>query len=93
MPLVGAGFAGYLFSPAVLADARLLQVGIGSLLLFGLATLFGLPDDPVLAHITLFGLLSAVFTLGSGPYSLDAWLTTNSPRAERGTMSADPAGR
>jgi uncharacterized membrane protein YphA (DoxX/SURF4 family) len=38
LPLVGAGFAGYLFSPSVAVDARLLQVGIGFLLLFGLAT-------------------------------------------------------
>ena len=38
LPLVGAGFAGYLFSPSVPADARLLQVGIGFLLLFGLGT-------------------------------------------------------
>jgi uncharacterized membrane protein YphA (DoxX/SURF4 family) len=38
LPLVGAGFAGYLFSPVVAADARLLQVSVGFLLLFGLAT-------------------------------------------------------
>jgi len=38
LPLVGAGFAGYLFSPSVGVEARLLQVGIGFLLLFGLAT-------------------------------------------------------
>ena len=38
LPLVGAGFAGYYFTPSVPADARLLQVGIGFLLLFGLAT-------------------------------------------------------
>jgi len=38
LPLVGAGFAGYLFSPSVQVNARLLQVGIGFLLLFGLAT-------------------------------------------------------
>jgi len=38
LPLVGAGFSGYLFSPAVQVEARLLQVGIGFLLLFGLAT-------------------------------------------------------
>ncbi|ACV11434.1 DoxX family protein [Halorhabdus utahensis DSM 12940] len=37
-------------------------------------TLFGLPDDPVLAHITLFGLLSALLVVGSGRYSLDASL-------------------
>lgn len=34
-------------------------------------TLFGLPDDPVLAHITLFGMASAVFTMGAGPLSFD----------------------
>ncbi|MCD2199856.1 DoxX family protein [Halobacterium sp. KA-4] len=34
-------------------------------------TLFGLPDDPVLAHITLFGLSSALFVTGGGPLSLD----------------------
>jgi uncharacterized membrane protein YphA (DoxX/SURF4 family) len=38
LPLVGAGFAGYLFSPSVPADARVLQVSLGFLLLFGLAT-------------------------------------------------------
>lgn len=36
-------------------------------------TLFGLPDDPVLVHVTLYGLASAVFTLGAGPLSLDYW--------------------
>lgn len=35
-------------------------------------TLFGLPDDPVLAHLTLFGLSSALMVTGAGPYSLDA---------------------
>lgn len=39
-------------------------------------TLFGLPDDPVLAHITLFGLSSALFVTGSGPLALDERLGT-----------------
>ncbi|MFB6117806.1 DoxX family protein [Halosegnis sp.] len=65
--------------------AGLTEIGVGLLLLAGLytrgaaavafvvltTTLFGLPDDPVLAHVSMFGLSSAVFTLGSGPYSLD----------------------
>ncbi|AZH24235.1 DoxX family protein [Haloplanus aerogenes] len=34
-------------------------------------TLFGLPDDPVLAHVTLFGLTSALLITGSGPLALD----------------------
>jgi len=42
-------------------------------------TLFGLPDDPVLAHVTLFGMTSALFTLGSGPLALDGWLGDGDP--------------
>ena len=38
MPLVGAGFTGYYFSPAVDIRARLFLVGAGFLLLFGFAT-------------------------------------------------------
>jgi len=34
-------------------------------------TLFGLPDDPVLAHVTLFGLTSALLITGSGPVAID----------------------
>jgi uncharacterized membrane protein YphA (DoxX/SURF4 family) len=85
--------------------AGLTEIGVGVLLVAGfytrgaaavafltlVGTLFGLPDDPVLAHVTLFGLLSAVFTLGAGPYSLDAWLATDSPRAERPEVGAPPA--
>jgi uncharacterized membrane protein YphA (DoxX/SURF4 family) len=41
-----------------------------SFLLFT-TTLFGLPDDPVLAHVVLFGMASAIFILGSGPLSID----------------------
>jgi len=49
-----------------------------SLVAFGLfvTTLFGLPDDPVVAHISLFGLVSALLITGSGPYSVDSWLKT-----------------
>jgi len=66
--------------------AGLVEVAVGVALLLGLftrgvaavaflvltTTLFGLPDDPVLAHVTLFGLTSAVFTMGGGPFALDA---------------------
>lgn len=37
-------------------------------------TLFGLPDDPVLAHVSLFGLVSVLIITGGGAYSLDRWL-------------------
>ena len=68
--------------------AGLVEAGVGVAFLLGLftrgsaavgflmltTTLFGLPDDPVLAHITLFGLLSALLVVGAGRYSLDASL-------------------
>lgn len=34
-------------------------------------TLFAIPDDPVLAHVALWGVASAVFILGAGPRSVD----------------------
>jgi len=66
--------------------AGLVEAGVGVAFLAGLftrgaagtgfllltTTLFGLPDDPVLAHVTLFGLLSAILVVGSGRYSVDA---------------------
>ncbi len=68
--------------------AGLVEAGVGVLFLTGCftrgaasagfllltTTLFGLPNDPVLAHVTLFGLSSALMVTGSGPYSLDAGL-------------------
>ena len=44
-----------------------------SFLLFT-TTLFGLPDDPVLAHISLFGLASALLIMGGGAYSIDSFI-------------------
>lgn len=69
--------------------AGLLEIAVGVALVVGFLTrasaatafvlftltLFGLPDDPVLAHVTLFGMASAAFTLGAGPFSLDARLS------------------
>ncbi|MFB6069070.1 MAG: DoxX family protein, partial [Halobacterium sp.] len=65
--------------------AGLTELAVGVLLFVGLftrataataflvltTTLFGLPDDPVLAHVTLFGLTSALFVVGGGPLSVD----------------------
>jgi len=79
------------------------EIGVGLLLLAGFltrgtaavafvvltTTLFGLPDDPVLAHVSLFGLTSAVFTLGAGPYSLDSLLDRRAD--ERTQPDAAPA--
>lgn len=68
--------------------AGLVEMGVGVALFVGLftrataatafsmltLTLFGLPDDPVLAHVTLFGMVSMLFITGSGPLALDEWL-------------------
>lgn len=68
--------------------AGVTEIAVGVILIVGLftrgaaaisfllftTTLFGLPDDPVLAHVALFGMASAVFTLGSGPLSIDQWI-------------------
>ena len=67
--------------------AGLMEMAVGAALVVGFltranaavafvlftSTLFGLPDDPVLAHVTLFGMASAVFIMGAGPYSFDEW--------------------
>jgi uncharacterized membrane protein YphA (DoxX/SURF4 family) len=87
LPLVGAGFAGYLFTPSVPTSLRLFQVGLGFLLLFGLATrwvgLVGLLaylgvlavawPVPLLAFEYVGGFLGLVL-LGSGQPSADGML-------------------
>lgn len=81
--------------------AALVEIGVGLLLILGLftraaaasaffvltVTLLALPSDPVLPHVTLFGLASVVFTLGAGPLSLDALL--GRPRSESARRSAN----
>ncbi|GAA0302003.1 DoxX family protein [Halarchaeum salinum] len=68
--------------------AALAEIALGTALILGLftradalialfmftLTLFGLPDDPVLAHISLFGLASALIITGAGPHALDHYL-------------------
>lgn len=46
-------------------------------------TLFGLPDDPVMAHVSLFGLVSVLVITGGGAYSLDRRLTERFGRGSR----------
>ena len=66
----GAGVTEFAVGVLLIAGAFTRGVaGVGFLLFT--TTLFGLPDDPVLAHVTLFGLTSALMVTGSGPYALD----------------------
>jgi len=71
--VIGAGLSEALVGVMLIAGA--FTRGF-SLVAFGLftTTLFGLPDDPVVAHISLFGLVSALMITGGGPYSVDQWL-------------------
>jgi uncharacterized membrane protein YphA (DoxX/SURF4 family) len=87
--ILGAGLVELAVGLALVAGA--FTRGTGALAFVVLTTtLFGLPDDPVLAHVTLFGLVSAVFTLGAGPLSFDRYLAGAAhPRPERGAEPAD----
>jgi len=83
--------------------AGLTEMAVGLVLIFGFmtrgaaavsfilftTTLFGLPDDPVLAHITLFGMASAVFTMGAGPLSFDEWFGRPAQSNRETVVSAD----
>ena len=75
--------------------AILIETGLGVAILLGVMTrfsavigfavltlaLFALPDDPVIAHVGLFGLCSVLVILGGGRWSLDRSLLA--PLGER----------
>jgi len=97
--VVGAGVTEIAVGLALIAGFFTRGAAALSFVLFT-ATLFGLPDDPVLAHVALFGMASAVFTLGSGPLSFDRLvgrpaLTTTTRRSSRPTEveGGDRSGR
>lgn len=71
--VVGAGLAEIAVGVLLLAGLATRGVASVAFVLFTL-TLFGLPDDPVLAHISLFGLVSVLLVTGAGPFSFDARL-------------------
>ncbi len=68
--VIGAGLAEAAVGVALLTG---LFTRAASGVAFGLftTTLFALPDDPVLAHLSLFGLVSVLIVTGGGPFSLD----------------------
>jgi len=71
--VVGAGLTGVALGVALIVGVFTRAGSLTALTLFTL-TLFGLPDDPVLAHVSLFGLASALLVTGAGPYSVDRWI-------------------
>lgn len=70
MWVVGAGLAEIAVGIALIVGAFTRAVAGLAFVLFTL-TLFALPDDPVLAHLSLFGLASVLIVTGGGPLSLD----------------------
>jgi uncharacterized membrane protein YphA (DoxX/SURF4 family) len=78
--VVGAGVVEAAVGVALLAGVFVrLFSGVAFLLLT--TTLFGLPDDPVVAHISMFGLVSALLVTGAGPVSFDAWVAREVPES------------
>jgi uncharacterized membrane protein YphA (DoxX/SURF4 family) len=86
--VVGAGLTEAAVGLALIAGVATRGVGGVAFLLFT-TTLFGLPDDPVLAHVSLFGLTSALLVLGSGPYALSVPPVV---RRLRGSRDRDSGG-
>ena len=88
--------------------AALVESALGLAILLGLATraaamiaftvltltLFGLPDDPVIAHVGLFGSASVLVVLGAGRWSLDRGLFgERQTTLSSGSSSANSAPR
>jgi len=86
--VVGAGVTEIAVGVALLAGFFTRGMAATAFLLFTL-TLFGLPDDPVLAHVTLFGMVSAVLTLGAGPLSFDHWFGRPAVEGDESVVAAD----
>jgi len=88
MWVVGAAVTEIAVGLALIAGFFTRGAAAASFVLFT-TTLFGLPDDPVLAHVALFGMASAVFTLGSGPFAFDRWVGRPAVDEEETVIPAD----
>jgi uncharacterized membrane protein YphA (DoxX/SURF4 family) len=88
MWVLGAGLTEMLVGLVLIVGFMTRGAAAVSFVLFT-TTLFGLPDDPVLAHITLFGMASAVFTMGAGPLSFDDWFGRPAQSDRETVASAD----
>ncbi|QLG62686.1 DoxX family protein [Halorarum salinum] len=68
--VLGAAFT-ELFLGVVLLVGLFTRAASAAAFVVFTTTLFALPDDPVLAHVSLFGLVSALLVTGAGPFSVD----------------------
>jgi uncharacterized membrane protein YphA (DoxX/SURF4 family) len=71
--VVGAGILEAALGVAILIGFLTRFSAVVGFVVLSLAV-FGLPDDPILAHVGLFGLSSVLVVLGAGRWSVDAWL-------------------
>ncbi|WP_243637832.1 DoxX family membrane protein [Natrarchaeobius oligotrophus] len=80
--VLGAGLAEVGLGLALLAGFFTRATAATAIAVFTL-TLFALPDDPVLAHVGLFGMASVLLITGGGPYALDEHLERIETDADR----------
>jgi len=69
--VIGAGLSEVVLGTALIVGLYTRATAVAALGVFTL-TLFALSDDPVLAHVSLFGMASVLVVTGGGPFSLDA---------------------
>lgn len=81
MWVLGAGLTEIVLGIALLAGFFTRASAAIAFAMFSL-TLFALPNDPVLAHISLFGMVSFLLITGSGPLAVDNWLAGQYPEIE-----------
>ncbi len=79
--VLGAGLTETALGLALLAGTFTRGVAVTALIVFT-ATLFALPDDPVLAHVGLYGLASVLLITGAGPWSVDEKLARADPTVQ-----------
>ena len=72
--VLGAGLTEVLLGTAILVGLFTRAATLVALVMF-VAALFVIPDDPVLAHVGLFSMISALLITGAGPVSVDRWVT------------------
>lgn len=88
--VLGAGLAETALGLALVLGLFTRATAVTAIGMFTL-TLFALPDDPVLAHVGLFGMASVLLITGSGPYAVDRWLETLAGDAERADAARSEA--
>ncbi|WP_135820421.1 DoxX family protein [Halostella litorea] len=86
--VVGAGLAEMTLGVFLIAGL-FTRAGAAVAFVLFTTTLFGLPDDPVIAHISLFGLASMLFITGSGPLALDNWLSGRTATVDTSTAGTE----